>query len=496
MQLMPEIQRDKIYGCWLGKSLGGALGGPPTGKTDFLDLPLRHPGVAVRSLYLDIQLAWLNLLETEGVEISAQKMADAWLDYLDLPFDEFGVALANLRMGLRPPVSGFYNNWFKDAMGAPARAEIWACLCPGVPAAAAYYALQDAQVDHWGEGVYGEIFLAALASQAFVGDDIGDMVGKALDFIPTASRVHRAAMTVVRAYADGLSLADSRREVIAHFGHDNYTDAPQNVAFIVLGLLHGQGDFLKSMIFAADCGYDAAANAGAAGAVCGIIAGGKSVLAGLPGSVDERIVPGSGVRMGAVPADLPELADRVSALASQAAAGIALPKLMGPFALTRIPPFESPLRIACHYGQIPVDAGDSQPLLTEAAQEVVFEGAFFDVEDLLAEEDAMLVLETCIDLDAPRRLRFVPHSTGPVAVWVDNRKIIQWDDSLPLLPSTHRSLCGDSRLNWEMLELAEGVHEITIRIKHPANGRRLEFAWLAVDEEQQWITDLRYVLKP
>lgn len=33
-------------------------------------------------------------------------------------------------------------------------------------------------------------------------------------------------------------------------------DAPENVAFVVLGLLYGEGDFGKSLIIANNCGED------------------------------------------------------------------------------------------------------------------------------------------------------------------------------------------------------------------------------------------------
>ena len=35
-------------------------------------------------------------------------------------------------------------------------------------------------------------------------------------------------------------------------------DAPENVAFVVLGLLYGEGDFGKSLILANNCGEDTA----------------------------------------------------------------------------------------------------------------------------------------------------------------------------------------------------------------------------------------------
>jgi hypothetical protein len=299
-------------------------------------------------------------------------------------------------------------------------------------------------------------------------------------------------MMATRAYADGSSLIDARNEILAHFRHHNFTDAPQNIAFTVLGLLYGGGDLLKSIILASNCGYDVDCTAATAGAVAGILAGGKAVLKDADATIDERVVVGWGVKGLDTPANLTDLTEQTVELGLVATEETDLPELSPPFSLSRIPAFEPPMRIPCHFDQIPDDIGDEQPLLTEFAQEVIFEGAFFDVEDLLGEPDAMLVIETCLELDRTRKLCLIPHCTAPVALWVDNEKVLQWTDSPPLLPATHRG----PRLPQDTLELDAGIHELTIRIKRPDDGRRLEFAWIVADEDKHWVTDVNYVLKP
>lgn len=496
MTISEEVYRDKIYGCWLGKSIGGTIGGPWEGNTEFLNLPFEYPREAIENDDLDLQLVWLKVLRESGLRITADDLAAAWLDHIIYPFDEYGVALANLKMGLKPPVTGYYNNWFKDSMGSPIRAELWGCLFPGKPATAAWYALQDAQVDHWGEGVYGEIFFAALESLAFENNDLNALINQALSFIPEDCRVYQAVSMAVRSFADGESLLNSRNEVLASFRNDNFTDAPQNLAFTILGLLHGEGDLLSSVIYASNCGYDVDCTAATAGAIVGILAGGKAVLTATDGEIDERVVVGWGIQNCEAPETLAELTDQTLALGLLGDQEADLPELDVPFTLTDIPPFETPMRIPCHYDLVPDDIGDSQPLLTESAQEVIFEGAFFDVEDLLTTDDDMLVLETCLNLPARRQLRLIPHCTGPVTLWVDNQKVVEWTSSAPFVPAAHRGPKGHNRMNGDIVDLDEGIHELTIRMKHPSGGRRLEFAWLAVDADNHWITDLVYELKP
>lgn len=496
MNIAEEIYRDKVYGCWLGKSIGGTIGGPLEGKKQFLDVPLEYPKEAIENDDLDLQLVWLSVLRETGIRITAEDLARAWLDHITYPWDEYGVAIANLRMGLKPPVTGFYNNWFKDSMGAPIRSEIWACLFPGRPAVATWYAIQDAEVDHWGEGVYGEIFFAALESMAFVETDIKTLVDRALEYIPTGSRVHRAVAMACRSFADGHSLRESRDLIVEYFGHHNFTDAPQNLAFTVLGLLHSGGEFLKSIVYSAMCGYDVDCTAATAGSIAGIMAGGKVILDSCETKVDDRIVVGWGVKDCDPPGTVAELTDQTVALGLIADQETDLPQQQAPFSLSRVPSFDPPMRIPCHFDQIPDDVGEQQPLLTEAAQEIIFEGAFFDVEDMLSEDDAMLVIETCLDLDEPKRLRLVPHCTGPVALWVDNRLHLNWPQSGTFMPASSRLPPNSGGKDSEIISLDAGIHEITIRIRHPEDGRRLEFAWIVSDEDRHWVTDLSYILQP
>lgn len=104
------------------------------------------------------------------------------------PWDEYAIAIRNLKNGIRPPFSGSYDNWFVDGMGAAIRSEIWACLAPGNPELAAKFAYQDACVDHSGNGMWAEVFLAAMESAAFVESDVRRIIEIASPAsLPTAS---------------------------------------------------------------------------------------------------------------------------------------------------------------------------------------------------------------------------------------------------------------------------------------------------------------------
>ncbi|NQT86491.1 ADP-ribosylglycohydrolase family protein, partial [bacterium] len=131
VQIDVDTYRDKVHACWLGKNIGGTLGAPyechkTTQQLAFYD-PL--PEVSAPNDDLDLQLAWLKCLEDRGVHITCGDLADAWVSYLSsYPWNEYGFCRRNLGRGLRPPISGCFENYYIDEMGSPIRSEIWACV--------------------------------------------------------------------------------------------------------------------------------------------------------------------------------------------------------------------------------------------------------------------------------------------------------------------------------------------------------------------------------
>ena len=126
---------------------------------------------------------------------------------------EYGTGKANLRAGLQPPLSGLIDNTYKDSCGCYIRSEIWACLAPGNPDLAARYAYEDAIVDHEGEGMYGEIFFAALQSAAFVESDKRTLIDIALSYIPEESATAKAILKALECYDKHTDFREARIQI-------------------------------------------------------------------------------------------------------------------------------------------------------------------------------------------------------------------------------------------------------------------------------------------
>ena len=334
-ELNRQIYRDKVYGCWTGKAAGGTLGGPYELTTEMNSVTFYPPEINGANLPnddLDLQLVWLAAAERYGaLNVNERILAEYWSEMITGPWNEYGVCRNNIRMGLMPPLSGSCGNevW-KWSNGAWIRSEIWACFFPGSPARAARAAYADACCDHCGEGIYAEVFTAALQSAAFVESDILKLIEIGLSLIPADSRIAALVRSAVKFHAEGCSLADARNTVVKETADLGWFQAPGNIAFSILGLLYGEGDFGKTLAFAVNCGDDADCTAGFAGAVIGIILGKSGIPTKWTDPVGDAIVTCSIENTGRiclrrVPKTLSELTDRVIACAE--AAAVSDPKL-------------------------------------------------------------------------------------------------------------------------------------------------------------------------
>jgi len=321
-----EEFRDKVRACWLGKNIGGTLGMPHEGlrHTHALTFYDPVPEQAAANDDLDLQLVWLQMLEEVGVDPPLPRFAEYWQRYAKAyPWNEYGFFMRNYTRGLRPPVAGCFENYFVDEMGSPIRSEIWACLHAGDPQAAAAGAWKDSALDHaGGEGMWGEMFWAAVEAAAFVESDPLVLIHVGLSMIPLASHIARSIREAVWCHQNGLSWGRARQRIESRFGHLQACNAVPNMGFVVIGWLYGD-DYGDRLCKTVNCGYDTDSSGAALGPLLGILGG----TAGIPDRwrqpVGEGIVLHQFTRGLDAPKTLAELTDRTVALAEKAAAASA-----------------------------------------------------------------------------------------------------------------------------------------------------------------------------
>ena len=297
MKLNLQSYKDKVYACWTGKNIGGTMGAPYEGSRKFLDVKgfTTASGVALPNDDLDLQLAWLRAVEVCGAKgVTKQALGEFWLNFITPHWNEYGTAKNNMSNRFYPPLSGDAFNVWKHSNGAWIRTEIWACLAPGCPDIACKYAYDDACIDHGAqsEGTIAAVFVAALESAAFVEKDLYNLVKIGCSRIPENSRVAQSVRTVIDCYEKGMSYQAARDLILeqnADIG-DGWFQAPSNIAYVVIGLLWGEGDFKKSMLCAINCGDDTDCTGGTVGAIFGIMYGTAGIPADWKAHIGDSIV--------------------------------------------------------------------------------------------------------------------------------------------------------------------------------------------------------------
>ena len=264
--------RARVLGCWLGKAVGGTLGGPVEGKPGPLQLSFYDP-VPTEMLPnddLDLQVVWVEALRRFGLPVERHTLARAWREHIKLWPDEYGVACHNLARGLGAPLSGLFDNGFTAGMGAAIRTELWACLAPGDPALARALMREDACVDHCGEGVHAAIYLVTLQSAAFARRDREALLDIAAAAIPAESRVARAIADTRAWWRQSGDWRAVRARILETHGDQNFTDVAMNLAFTVLGWLAGE-NFDEAICIAVNCGADTDCTGATLGALLGLL---------------------------------------------------------------------------------------------------------------------------------------------------------------------------------------------------------------------------------
>ncbi len=320
---------ERIHSGLTGKNIGGTLGMAFEGSEirPEVDFYSPVPKTAVANDDLDLQLVWLAALEEHKLKLNAGILGTYWSKYIDVHWDEYGTALRNLKDGLQPPLTGLHNNNFTDGLGAAIRSEVWAAAFAGKPRTAAWFALQDAMVDHHGDGVYGEVFWAAAEAVVFGGGTIeaGLAEGKAL--LPEKSRLKKLFAGLDELKAAGKSFEDAYSYTMKHFASYNFTDVVMNGGYTYAALLWGGHDFERTILLANSCANDCDCTAATAGT---LVAASKG-FAGIPERwhkvVGDTISVGAYIKLAGVPKTLKELSERLVKLQREFADAPGLPEL-------------------------------------------------------------------------------------------------------------------------------------------------------------------------
>ncbi len=430
--------RDRILGCWLGKAIGGTLGAPYEGSNGMhaLDFYKPVPTCMLPNDDLDLQVLWACKLATDwhGV-VSLKNFGDAWLHNVEFPWDEYGVAIRNLRLGIPAPYSGIYDNAFTDGEGAAIRSELWAVLAPRNPALAAKMAKLDGCVDHCGAGVDAICFLAALESEAFSGNtDMNALIDSALKYIPADSKLAAAINFVIHTIDElGANATPEAlwKQIMTHYASPNFTDGCMDTAFIVAALLLGQGDFEKTICIAVNFGQDADCTGATTGSIMGLIN-----PAGIPerwlAPIGTSLVISKEITGINPPADLEGFTDMLIELRDKITVDETIPPKpdMTQYEITAEKCFFAPWFAA--------DFEKFKPVFDEEHKEQVkLPGNLFKVDFKDVPNDALVLYRVYFDLERDQEVHVVVNTKARSRVWIDGEYAFGRDGG-EFVPAFHR----------------------------------------------------------
>lgn len=309
----PDTLPGQLYGAWMGRVCGCLLGKPVEGmavadlhrllkmsdnyplhrylvSTDVpdevcaqFDFPLKERcyadriACAVADDDTNYTAMAQLMIERFGRDFTPEHVGQTWLACQ--PKDAYctaeRVAFKNLVAGYQPPQSATYQNPYREWIGAQIRGDYFGYINPGDPQTAAAMAWRDASVSHVKNGIYGEMFVAAMLATAAVTQDIMTVIRGGLSQIPTTSRLYEMIDRLCNEYEAGLSQKDCFARIYANHPaeNSNWVHTFPNALIVVASLLFGQGDFSRSVCLAVEAGYDTDCNGATVGSVMGLRGG-------------------------------------------------------------------------------------------------------------------------------------------------------------------------------------------------------------------------------
>ena len=297
-----EDLQDKIKGAWAAQTIGVTYGGPTEFRYNkrmipdsvnihWSDTMMYHWMTRIPGLYDDIymDLTFVEVMEREGIDAPATSHAKAYAEAKYMLWHANQQGRYNILNGMSPPESGHWlNNPHADDIDFQIEADFAGIMNPGMPNSALEVCDRVGHIMNSGDGYYGGVLMATMYSYAFISNDIKAIINQALSHIPAQSTFHQCIADVVQwhqEYPDDWKknwqlIEDKWGEDIGcpdGVLRDFNIDAKINAAYVVLGLLYGDGDLAKTMEISTRAGQDSDCNPASSGAIIGTIIGYKNI---------------------------------------------------------------------------------------------------------------------------------------------------------------------------------------------------------------------------
>ena len=232
-----------------------------------------------------------RVLLSHGAAFTTRDVACAWMN--DLGYAQVCTAetqaYRNLALRYRHPCLASveeqvdwgwvatHQNPYREWIGAQIRADSWGYAAPGNPELAAEFAWRDARLSHVKNGIYGELFCAAMIAAGFGCSNALQVVEAGLAQIPQRSRLYKEMRETIEICREHGFRATEFEAVLGRiydrFGHCDAVHTNNNAALVAAALLLGQEDFEKAVTIAVMGGWDTDCNGATVGSIWGAMHG-------------------------------------------------------------------------------------------------------------------------------------------------------------------------------------------------------------------------------
>ena len=272
---------NKIKGGWAGQTIGVTFGGVTEFKfngtfiQDYQPLPwndnqIKNTMLSWPDLYDDLymDLTFVEVFERLGFDAPVDSFAYAFANADYMLWHANQAARYNILNGVLPPKSGYWkNNPHADDIDYQIEADFAGLMSPAMPNVASDISDKIGHIMCYGDGWYGGVYVGAMYSLAFVYDNIYEIVTEALKTIPQQSTFYQCIADVIRWHKEyPEDWHQTWFEIQKKWSEDKAfpggvfvpfnIDAKLNAAYVVMGLLYGNGDFTRTLEISTRAGQD------------------------------------------------------------------------------------------------------------------------------------------------------------------------------------------------------------------------------------------------
>jgi hypothetical protein len=277
--------RDKMQAAWIGQMIGVGWGQPTefSYQTQIMPadkMPAWQPEWVNQHGNDDcyVEMTFLKTLEDHGLSVSIRQAG------IDFANSGYGLAHANLygrenlRRGIAPPDSGHPKfTQHSDDIDYQIESDYSGIISPGLPNQAVALGETFGSLMNYGDGVYAGQFIGAMYSEAYFQTDMKQLVKTALKSIPAQSQYAEMVRDLLRWHEENPNNWEKTWQLVEkkYYDDKNYRhglcpgqdnsktfsiDVKLNGAYVLLGLLYGNGDPDKTITIACRAGQDSDCN--------------------------------------------------------------------------------------------------------------------------------------------------------------------------------------------------------------------------------------------